>query len=272
MAYKKQFEETATEEDYNNAQEAANALIERFQPLFKKYITLLTTGRIDYSDSEMKRFVLTFIGEPELKAALKRRKQTAKYRAGINERFNFIVASYGALPPEDIEMDLQMLLLVLAKRYKQIGLNFCAYLHNSFLYEVSRHITKYTRERTNIQYTTVEYEDYMQFCMDNPVEVSFEDKMYENSVGIPDMSWVNGLTCSDEFFGLEPLERKLLIKYYLEDYNDRQIAEEFSMHINTVNQKRRRAVNKLAAVLKIDPKSLKRNRNSGKKALFFNKH
>lgn len=101
----------------------------------------------------------------------------------------------------------------------------------------------------------------------NIEECAFEDKVYENNVGIPDLSWISGMNCSDIFQNLEPLERKLLIKYYLEDYNDRQIAEEFGMHINTVNQKRRRAVLKLAHNNGVDEKSIKRSRKSGKQAM-----
>ena len=86
-------------------------------------------------------------------------------------------------------------------------------------------------------------------------------------MGIPDLTWINGTSCSDIFQELEPLERKLLIKYYLEDYNDKQIAEEFSMHINTVNQKRRRAVIKLAQLMGVDEKKIKRSRKSGKQAM-----
>lgn len=269
MTYQQQFKETAKDEEREAAKEAAEELISRFQPLFKKYVTLITSGHIDFGDSEMKRFVLTFVGDPELKAALKRRRQTAKYRAGISDKFNFVVASYGALPNQEIELDLQMLLMVLAKRYKQMGKNFCAYLKNCFCFEVSRHITKFTRERSNIQYTTIEYEDWMESHEDEAFEECFDDKLYEDTMGIPDMTWVAGESCSDSFQTLDPLERKLLLKYYMEDYNDRQIAEEFSMHINTVNQKRRKAVNKLATAMGVDPKSIRRNRKSGKKALFL---
>ena len=108
----------------------------------------------------------------------------------------------------------------------------------------------------------------MQTAKDNVVEeATLQDMTYENEMGIPDISWITGENCSEIFASLSPLERKLIIKYYLEDYNDRQIAEEFGMHINTVNQKRRRAVLALARANQIDEKSIKRNRKSGKKAM-----
>ena len=97
-------------------------------------------------------------------------------------------------------------------------------------------------------------------------ETIYEDKYYENSLGIPDISWISGLHCSDEFKALDNLERKILIKYYLEDYNDKQIAEIFGLHHNTVNQKRKHALKLIATELKIPFDQIKRSRKSGLKA------
>jgi hypothetical protein len=268
MEYQMQFTEGATAEEIIASKNAANELIIKFTPLFKKYLALIKTGQIDFDDKEMKRFVLSFIGDTKLKKALKSEHQTAEMRHPILQRFNFVKETYGNLTEEEITIDLQMLFLTLAKRYKQMGRNFCAYLYNAFCYEVSRHIKKFTKNPGNIHYKSTEYEDYMQSCVDVAVEECFEDKIYENNVGIPDMTWISGQNCSDLFAGLEPFDRKLLIKYYMEDYNDRQIAEEFGMHINTCNQKRRQAVIKLAKILGIKESDIKRNRKSGKKALF----
>ena len=107
----------------------------------------------------------------------------------------------------------------------------------------------------------------MQPCTDRLVDDGLLDKTYENNVGVPDSSWISGTNCSDIFSDLNPLERKILIKYYMEDYNDRQIGEALGLHINTVNQKRRQAVSKLAMLLDVDEKTIKRSRNSGKKIL-----
>ena len=268
MEYKKVYDENVSEEDAEKYKMAGWQLIQKFMPLFKKYFVLIKTGQIDFEDSEMKRFVLSFIGDPALKTALKRDRQNAKFRHPILQKFNFVTETYGQLSEEDIMTDLQMLFLTLVKRYKQMGKNFCAYVYNAYCYEVSRHVKKFIKEPANIQYKNIEYEDYMQTAKDNVVEeATLQDMTYENEMGIPDISWITGENCSEIFASLSPLERKLIIKYYLEDYNDRQIAEEFGMHINTVNQKRRRAVLALARANRIDEKSIKRNRKSGKKAM-----
>ena len=269
MTYKTQFNPDATIADKEKADRASEQLLKCFEPLFKKYILLMKTIKMDFTDKEQKSFVRMFMPEKQLKQALKRKKITAKFRAPIQNRFNFIRETYGSQTEEEILTDLQILFFTLLKRYKQMGKNFCAYLYRSYGYEVARHIKKYTNNLANIPYRSVEYTEYIQ-SPNNMNEDCFEDKIYEDDMGIPDLSWISGECCSNIFLQLSNLERKLLIKYYLEDYNDRQIAEEFSMHINTVNQKRRIAIQKLAKETGIDFSQVKRNRKSGKKALRFN--
>jgi DNA-directed RNA polymerase specialized sigma24 family protein len=268
VQYQAQFYPNADYIVLEHSKKAAEELIKKFYPLFKKYLVLLKSGQIDFNDGEMKMFIASFIDEETLKNALQRRKQKAIFRQQIYQRFNFIKETYGSLPEEEIKIDLDVIFLEMAKRYKQIGRSFCGYLYNSFRYEVSRHIKKFTRNPLNIHYRNCEYEDYMRSTEEVAIEEDcFEDKFYENSIGIPDLSWISGKNCSDIFQCLTPLERKLLVKYYMEEWNDRQIAEEFGIHINTCNQKRRQAVAKLAAVLGINEEDIKRNRKSGKKAI-----
>ena len=101
----------------------------------------------------------------------------------------------------------------------------------------------------------------------NDFDEALEEKYYEDAMGLPDITWISGMSASDVFENLTPIERKMLVKYYLEDWNDRQISEEFGIHINTVNQIRRSAIEKLAQKLNIDPKDIKRSRKSGKQAV-----
>lgn len=267
LTYQKQFDINANENDKINAKQAANELLEKFSPLFKKYTTLLKSGQIDWDDMEMKQFVCNFIDDIELKRALSRKKQRAVYRNEIYKKFNFIIETYGALTEEEMLIDLQTLLLVIAKRYKQIGKNFCAYVYNSYRYEVARHIKKFTINPLNITYKNLQYEDCINGSDDFKIEQSYEDNYYEDVTGIPNMSWIQGHSCSDIFSDISPLERKILVKYYLEEWKDGQIADSLGMHINTVNQKRRRAARNIARKMNLDLSAIKRTRKSGKKAV-----
>lgn len=249
------------------AKESAQILIDKFSPLFRKYITLLKTGQIDWNDVEMKQFVINFIDTIELKKALSRKKQKAFYRNEIHQKFNFIIETYGELSDEEMLMDLQTLLLIIAQRYKQIGKNFCAYVYNSYRFEVARHIKKFIKNPINIIYKNLQYEDCINGSTDFSIDQSYEDNYYEDLTGIPNMAWIQGTNCSELFKCLSPLDRKILVKYYLEEWKDGQIADSLGMHINTVNQKRRSAAKVIAEKLNLDLGAIKRTRKSGKKAI-----
>ena len=263
ICYQKQFEESATANDKCNSQDAAEDLLIRFEPLFKKYLSLLKSGQINFMDPESRLFVNSFIDEYALQAALKKTKQKFGTKNEITKKFKFIVETYGNLPEEDIQMDLKMIFLIIAKRYKQMNRTFCGYLYNAYRHEVSRHIKKYIKNPANIPYRMLEFEE----GINGEIDEWYEDNYYESTSGIPDMTWISGEDCSEMFSVLSPLERKIICKYYLEEWNDRQMSDLFGMHINTINQKRRQAIGKIADHMGIEKEFLKRNRRSGKKAI-----
>lgn len=265
--YQSQFDENASQEVITKAQDSIHELIERFNPLFRKYIILLRTGQINFKDQEMKLFVYSFLDNDYLKNEIKKAKQKTDAKREIYNRFNFIKETYGSLDEEELLIDLQVIFMTLARRYKIMGRSFCGYLYNCFRHEVYRHIKKFLKNPINIPYRHTQFEDFMKFVEEPSFEETFEDGFYEDNLGIPDMNWIVGESCSKSFSHLSPIERKLLIKYYLEDWNDRQISEEFGIHINTVNQKRRNAIIKIANEMGVDESSIKRNRKSGKKAI-----
>ena len=266
MIYQKQFEEGATESDLVESRKAAGQIIEKFSPLIRKYITLLKSGQIDWNNMETKSFISNFVDSRDSIRALNRIRQTSKFRDHIHMKFEFVVKTYGAIPEEEMLTDLQSLLLLKAQKYKQMGKNFCSYLYNSYKFEVSRHIKKFIKNPLNIPYKNLQYEDFMNGENDN-VSTFHEDNYYEESTGVPGLEWVNGVSCSEIFSCLSNNDRKILVKYYLEDWNDQQIATVLGMHINTVNQRRRSATKKLADELGIDITNIKRTRRSGKKAV-----
>lgn len=264
MAYQAQFED---EQKKENAEIAMTALLERFYPLFKKYLVLIKSAQINFNDREMKRFVSNFIGDPTLKLELKKKIQPLSIRAAINQRFNFVKETYGILDEDEIMNDLKFLFMTLARRYRQMGRNYCGYVYNAYCYEVARHVKKFIDNPANIHYRNIEYEEYIHKSVNETTveDKPFEERLFINDLGIPDTAWINGIGCSEVFEQLTPLERRLIIKYYLEDCNDRQIAEKLGMHINTVNARRRSAVEYIADTLGFDRSQIKRNRKSGKR-------
>lgn len=264
-AYQKQFKETDPKIQAE-ADAAASWLIAKFYPLFKKYLTILKNGQINFSNYEQRLFIVLFMDSATLKRALyKKAPIPGNYEQLIYQKFNFIRETYGKLDEDEIMTDLYILFLNLAKRYKPMARSFCCYVYNTYKYEVYRHIQSFTRNPLNIHYRNVSYEDC---ALQSPgmLEVqsyNIEDKICTDKDGLPDYFWIAGHNCAPCFRDLTPLERKIVIKYYLEQKNDRQIATEMGMHINTCNQKRRHAVKLMAESMGLDESQIRRSRNSG---------
>lgn len=250
--------------DHYMSQEAADMLLQKFSPLFKSYITVIKYNQIDWTNKEQKMFVAQFIGDKRLRQFLTsaKKRSSSETKAKIYEAFNFVAVTYGSLTEEDILSDLYMCFLTLMKRYKQTGKNFCAYVANVFHFEVSRYIKKYTSNPLAVNYKTCAYEDTTN---GEEADHAYEDSYYESYVGLPDYTWINGETCDSLFDGLSTLQRKILIEYYLEDYNDGQIGEHTATNIGTINGKRRKAISELCSKLGVDPRSIPRQRKNGRR-------
>lgn len=125
--YQEQFKENATEEAKLEARKAGGQLIEKFRPLFKKYVILLRTGQINFKNSEQKQFVGLFINDTYLKRGLKMKHIHRDVQEQIISKFNFLIEGYGKQEEQEILGDLQTILFTLAKRYKDVGKSFCCY-------------------------------------------------------------------------------------------------------------------------------------------------
>lgn len=270
LKYQEQFT-NPNEEIVMASKEAANHIITKFNPLLKKYTTLLRTGNINWSDMESRYFLCLFLDNKDLQKQCRKKYQSNAVKQQILEKFNFIKEMCSKQTEIEIRSDLQMLLLVLAKRYKQVGRNFCSYVYNCFQFEVSRHLKKQSSNPLNFTYKTVMWTEVLQNDIDSRrglSDASSAEYEYEqNDSDVPDSSWISGETCSSMFADLNPLDRQIIVKYYLEEWKDKQIAKEFCMHINTVNQRRRNAAKKIAEYNGIDINEIKRTRKSGKKAI-----
>ncbi len=254
---------TSTTDDKEVLKDIVKELLQRFNPLFKKYMILIKHNQIDFNDMEQKSFVSLFMDDITLRRVLNRKVTSSKYKPDIYSKSNFIKETYGFNPEEDILYDLYICFLNVVKRYKQVGKNFCAYLYNVYKYEVARFIKAYIKNPLSVPYKNFQYEDYINGVEECMFAEEQEDSYYESITGLPDMSWVLGDTCGFEFLFLTPLQRKIIVKYYLEDWSDRQIAEAIGIQTSSVNSKRREAINILCEYYDVNPNTLKRMRKSG---------
>lgn len=225
------------------SQRAAYELIERFTPLFNKYLKILRYNDLSLYDPETKRFVFSFIDKET-------RKKYPKNNRDIRYRFRFITKTYGMLSEEEILSDIYEIFFKMAKRYKQTNRNFCAYIYNAFHYEMSRTIKHYTGDISNIPYKSYIYVD----------SASTEDFTEEEEIESFSLDWING-DCAKAFKNLSPLDRKIIIYYYGDDdFPDKKISELLNIHINTVNQRRRKAIKSILEELQQKDLKIKRSR------------
>ena len=255
----------ATEDEIAQADEASYELLQRFYPLFKKYIIVITTGQINFKNYEQKMFVRLFVNAPHLLHVLKKKNISRPLRDDITRSFNFIVESYGKLDTTEILADLQTLFLVLASRYKPTGKSFCCYVYNAYRFEVARHIKNFFKNPCNFHYKVTSLkDDERDQQIDAEYEEILENEHNETLAGTPNVSWIKGETCGDAFKNLTALERKIIVKYYVEDCMDSEIADMLGIHLNTANAKRKEIVAKIAKNIGLTLDDCVRKRKTGK--------
>lgn len=269
MMYQQQFGVVEiSQELHADCDRAGMMLLEKFSPLFKKYINLLKTGEINFENTEMRLFLALFIDDIKLRKALYSQKYLDRESKNlISQKFNFVVETYGQLDYTEIQADLYVIFFVLAKRYRKTTRSFCCYVYNTIRYEVFRLVQKYTRNPANIHYRNKSYELMAEenpgFLYTDTAEDDFDGDIGFNSNGMPTANWFLGKDCSETFAVLTPMERKIISMYFLEHRNDRQIANTLGLHVNTANQKRHKAIEKLASRVGLSKSDAKRTRNSG---------
>lgn len=132
-------------------------------------------------------------------------------------------------------------------------MNFLGYLTNAFQYEVNRTVQGNIsdplafRASENLSYDD---EHYVVQDEDAPEDgiILDEERLWANAevdeaLGV---NWLRGLTAEEPFKGLTMAERKMLKLYYVDGLNDREVAEHFGWHLNTINSRRRRLIEKIA--------------------------
>lgn len=267
FAYQKSFEPDCSTSDKIKADEAAKKLLDSFFPFFYKYISAITTGTIAWDNAEQRLFVAHFMDSRELRNKLYSKAYINKESKNmISQRFNFVKETYGHYDEENIMIDLYMLFFVLAKRYKKKNRSFCCYLYNAYHYEVFRHIQSLLKNPLNIHYRNTSYDNSVVSYDTELKNVSYECDIDElittKDTGMPNITWLTGQNCSEDFAALTPLERKIIAKYYIEQKPDKVISRELGIHVNTCNNRRHKAINKIAQARGINPDSIKRCRNS----------
>lgn len=223
-------------------------LLQKFENYFNKFYLIVKNITINLNDRETKFFISMFLNDATL--FQKKEDISSDDYHTVMQAFGSVCNTYGKLPREDIYQDMYLVFFTLLNRYKPIGKTFGSYLCTSFVYEYSRLIKSYLKDPLSRVDKTVEYIDMFHRNRYVEPEYAFFNMPYDEEK--QDDLWIHGLTCSEAFSKLTPLERIILIRYYIERKSDREIAEQIGRTRNYVNIKRLNAVKKISEYMGIE--------------------
>lgn len=161
----------------------------------------------------------------------------------------FIEKHYSFKPVEEIQMDIKYILFILIKRYKKSNRNFCAYLSNSFHYEMVRFLYSQNKEILNHNGVKLYFDNGDCNLYNIKDTIDFQLDIILDYVDIDNQTmkdkWIDEITFSKEdslFYGISPFDKKILIEYYQNDLSDKDISIKYKKHLNTINKRRRESV------------------------------
>ena len=255
--------------------DAAGQIIERFEPFFSRYITLIKKGQYDLAHYSTRSFMLLYSGSKEQRTIVK----SHMYRKGASTEADKLAVQlyyiFEAMTEEDIKHELYVVILKMAKNYKDLDRpSFHTYIDRCFHFYLQRHFAIMSRDpsrggnvdiidnidydkyncclemtmdedygeadiRADIHYN-IKYSNHMTFEKSDNTD-PFDDSSFFNN------NWTNGVTCHDLFLCLTPFERRLIYMYYVQKMSDSKIATELNVCRTTIGKKRTTALDKLKA-------------------------
>ncbi len=236
--------------------QAFTELLFLLKPITKTYEKILIEQKICYHSKSALQFYATLLGPEVL-------NYKESQESAIQNRMGTFLKTYGAQDPEDIRQDIYSAIMIMINRYKSEGRSFLTYLSRCLHFEIARKVKAHAKSLTLWHSNVTHYGDGFGDLVGG--ETKSEDPFFDESgdeFGYLKEEWIE--QGGDEVFAdLSSFERRILFLYYQEELNDRQISKLLGMHINTVNQRRREAAEKLSQKTGLP---VRRERKSGKKA------
>lgn len=241
--------------EYKNGQsreEAAQKLLDAFQPYYRKFLKILKRGICDMSDADTRYFLGLYIDDDETRNKFYSSWNTPWAKKVGNSRTSFLADLCKCIEYEELEQECKVILLMLADRYEQMDRTFLGYVSKVFRYELRRSLEALvTDPLVFLQDYNIPFDEAAMEDSDNADEFYFDEAMTYNEQTFtmdytelgPD--WISGLTCSEAFKNLTSVERKIICYYYLDKMTDQEIADRIGYHRVWVNKCRKVALEKL---------------------------
>lgn len=225
----------------------------RLKNFLGKFYSLLVYGKINLKDKDTRRFLQLFIQDDDTREKLRYR-----YQGGNTQTKCYATADYiqhavrSKLDREEVKSDLIYLFIEKVHRYKKksVKISFGGYLYNSFRYDVFRYLQKTVFSEDMLNQEEQRVEDYLDELSYEEDFTVYDDAFYESIMKEDKLTvqWALG-HCHELFDCLSVFERNILKMHYYDKLTDGKVADMMGLHINTIFQKRKKAVATLQSEL-----------------------
>lgn len=235
---------------------SAEALLESYKGFLAIYKNLLCGGIIYPGHTRMRHFIGLFIMRYNIRKSLDRYNYMPNIKQAIYSTAKMISNLCRHLTKAEIENELSMILLDMAKRYhKKKYPTFHLYVEKAFNYRLKKRIEELSNDPlVRSDWLTYIDEQYENESTSNLIETDTVLESIQESIDKKNadtltvvgsglnLNWINGVTATGIFKMLSSLERRILIMYYIEKKSDEEIARELGYTAReTINRKRNKA-------------------------------
>lgn len=218
-------------------------LLSKFNNFLNKYHQLLYHGVIDFNNYDIRSFLSCYLKDKEERSSLLKGKYHSTQDVTNGYKISkYLQQAFKNYSAAEVFHELVIPFLECAKRYKDMNKGFASYLYNSYRYELVRHINSILFQRFNEIYPLnhdVNFEIILEEDMDR-LQIDMDDDLVLNHP-----EWLSGKTAEPPFQQLTRQDRLILIKYYMEDYTDKEIGRLVGRHRKSINRTRLRVVEQL---------------------------
>lgn len=233
-------------------------LLNIFSNFIEKYVNLLFHQRYDLRDYDTRQFINLYIGDPLLRAKIKRDGLTYGSYKEINQILGgifFMVQRYGTV--DDVRQTVQMTFLDCVRLYKRRGsVPFSGFIYRYFFYKLQKDVNTFLIGQLGMKTHPLVLEgdpelEGIEVITEKqiPHEMDAEKMLAYEEI---DEFWVSGDSCGFPFNFLSHSERQLLKWRYIDNLRPNKISLKTADHPNTVRQQLNLIGEKIQALIEED--------------------
>lgn len=227
-------------------------LIDHFNGFIETYVKFIQTGFLDTKQTHLRYFVCLFLKDSDARDHLKQNKGlTESDWHSIRSVIKYIKSYFYFYTKHDTYTELLIPFLKMAKKFVFDKLAFDAYTYYNYNLSIVHYLRELTREPND-------YAERMQI-LDGELGVIVDLKLLEShllemrdkhlDVDVHDLRFMRGDELSGVFSEMTNVQRYILVYYYVDGLNDREISEKLGLHKRSVYRARNKLVNQLKEML-----------------------